>query len=87
MHVQIRARPDEHLTVKLPDGRIYTVTFRDGAAHVPPHVGKFLIERGYAVEGSEPNPKPVFQQTAAGHGALIPMFDPWVKDVTPPKPE
>jgi hypothetical protein len=40
MHVQIRARPDEALTVKLPDGKIFTVTFRDGAAHVPDHVGK-----------------------------------------------
>jgi len=85
MHVTIRARPDEALTVKLPDGRIFTVNFRDGAAHVPEHVGKFLILKGYATEGSEPNPKPTFEQTGSGHGALLPMFEPWVKEITPAK--
>jgi hypothetical protein len=85
MHVTLRARPDETLTVKLPDGRIFTVSFRGGAAHVPEHVGKFLIERGYATAGSAPNPKPQFEQTAQGHGALLPMFAPWVKEITPLK--
>jgi hypothetical protein len=87
MHVQIRARPDKHLTVKLPDGKIFTVSFRDGSAHVPETVGRYLILKGYAVEGNEPNPKPQFEQTASGHGALIPMFDPWIKEITPPKQE
>jgi hypothetical protein len=85
MHFRIRARPEETLTVKLPDGKIFTVTFRDSCAHVPENVGRYLIEKGYATEGNEPNPKPEFEQTGSGHGALKPMFDPWVKDVTPPK--
>src|ERR1700739_1953657 len=85
MHVQLRARPDEALTVKLPDGRIFTVNFRGGAAHVPPHVGKYLIEKGSAGEGGEPNPKPTFESTGSGHGAPIPMFSPWCKEITPPQ--
>jgi hypothetical protein len=85
MHVTLRTRPDESLTVKLPDGRIFTVTFRDSAAHVPEHVGRYLIEKGFATAGDEPNPKPAFKQTVSGHGDLIPMFEPWCKDITPPK--
>ena len=83
MHIVTRPR-DEALTIKLPDGRIYRVTMRDGEAHVPDHVGRFMIENGYVALGSEPNPKPQFERVpGGGHGALIPMFDPWCKEITP----
>jgi hypothetical protein len=54
------------------------VTLRDGEAHVPDHVGRFMIEKGYVAQGSEPNTKPEFERVAGGgHGALIPMFSRW----------
>jgi hypothetical protein len=81
MHIIVRAR-DEAITIKLPDGRIYKVTMRDGEAHVPDDVGRFMIEKGYVAAGSAPTPKPQWERVAGGgHGALIPMFDPWCKEI------
>jgi hypothetical protein len=81
MHIVVRAR-DEAITIKLPDGRIYRVTLHDGEAHVPDHVGSFMIEQGYVALGSAPNPKPRWEQTGGGHGALIPMFSQWCTEIT-----
>jgi hypothetical protein len=83
MHIVAKPR-DESLTIKLDDGRIYRVTIRDGAAHVPDHVGRFIIERGYVAQGSEPNPRPQWERIAGGgHGALIPMFSRWCEEISP----
>jgi hypothetical protein len=82
MHVVVRAR-DEAITIKLPDGRIYRVTLRNGEAHVPDHVGRYMIDKGYVALGSAPNPKPQWAQTPGGHGDLIPMFDPWCREILP----
>jgi hypothetical protein len=82
MHVVVRAR-DEAITIKLPDGKIYRVMMRDGEAHVPDDVGRYMIEHGYVAAGSAPNPKPQWAQTpGGGHGDLIPMFDPWCKEIS-----
>jgi hypothetical protein len=81
MHVVVKAR-DEALTLKLPDGRIYRVTLRNGEAHVPDHVGRYMVEKGYVAAGSAPNPKPQWATTGSGHGALLGMFDPWCTDIT-----
>jgi hypothetical protein len=82
MHVVVRPR-DEAITIKLPDGRIYRVTIRNGEAHVPDHVGQFMIEKGYVALGSAPNPKPEWAKVpGGGYGDLIPMFDPWCKQIT-----
>jgi hypothetical protein len=82
MHVVVRAR-DEAITIKLPDsGRIYRVTMRDGEAHVPDHVGRYMIENGYVALGSAPNPKPEFKRVpGGGHGDLIDMFAPWCVEI------
>ena len=83
MHVVVRAR-DEAITIKLDDGRIYRVTMRDGEAHVPDHVGRYMIEKGYVALGSAPNPKPRWEPlVGGGHGDLIPMFDRWCKEIVP----
>jgi hypothetical protein len=81
MHV-VKPRADEALTIKLPDGRIFRVTFRDGGAHVPEAVGRYLIDKGYAVGGSEPNPKPRWEMRGDTHGDPIPMFDPWCMEIS-----
>ena len=82
MHVVVRSR-DDAITIKLDDGRIYRVTLRDGEAHVPDHVGRYMIEHGYVAQGSEPNPKPQWERVAGGgHGALIPMFNRWCEEIT-----
>jgi hypothetical protein len=82
MHIVTRPR-DEAITIKLPDGRIYRVTMQGGEAHVPDDVGRFMIARGYVAAGSAPNPKPQFQRVGDGWGDLIPMFDPWCKEIVP----
>jgi hypothetical protein len=82
MHIIVKAR-DDAITIKLDDGRIYRVTLRDGEAHVPDHVGRFMIEHGYVAQGPEPNPKPRWERVAGGgHGALIPMFSRWCEEFT-----
>jgi hypothetical protein len=82
MHIVCKPR-DETLTIKIADGRVFKVTLRNGEAHVPDHVGKYLIEKGYVVAGSAPNPKPEFERVAGGGwGALLDMFDPWCKELT-----
>jgi hypothetical protein len=80
MHVVARPR-DEAITIKIGDGRIYRVTIRNGEAHVPDHVGKYLIEKGYVALGSAPNPKPQWATTGNGHGELLDMWEPWCKEI------
>jgi hypothetical protein len=82
MHIVCKPR-DETITIKLDDGRIFKVTLRDGEAHVPDHVGRFMIDKGYVAAGSAPNPKPQWEKVSGGgHGALIPMFSQWCTEIT-----
>jgi hypothetical protein len=81
MHIVCKPR-DETITIKLPDNRIFKVTLRNGEAHVPEPIGRYMIEKGYVAQGSAPPPKPSWElMPDGGHGALIDMFEPWVREI------
>lgn len=82
MYIVTRPRP-EVLTIKFKD-RTYQVTMDSDGAFVPADLGEYMCQRGLVGRGYNPDPKPQWERVpGGGHGALIPMFDPWCKEITP----
>jgi hypothetical protein len=63
--------------------RVFEVTL-DGDAYVPNDLAQHMIAKGLVAKGFNPDPRPRWERNSDGsHGELIPMFSPWVKELSP----
>lgn len=82
MHIVLKQR-NETLTIKMPDAKIFKITFFDGQAFVPEQVGRFMIEKGFVAQGPETqNAKPEFERVGNGWGAALPLFHRYCTEIT-----
>jgi len=80
-HIVTRPRP-EVLTVDF-NGHRFEVTMDGEGAFVPADLGEYMVTRGLVGRGSNPDPKPSWERAGDGHGALIPRFGRWCKQLPP----
>jgi hypothetical protein len=84
MHVLLKAAPEVVLEVTPGNGRRYSVTFRNGSAFVPLHLGEYLIRQKLAIRGEENDPPPQFERLPGGaHGRALDRYADHVSEVTP----
>jgi hypothetical protein len=80
--MHIKPRP-QHTPIKVTfDKKTFEITFDSDGAHVPESLGRHMINQGLVVPGDQSNPKPQWKTLPGGGcGDLIPMFDPWCKEI------
>jgi hypothetical protein len=82
MHVILSAPPEATIEIEPGNGRRYTVTFKNGEAHVPLHIGEFLIRNKLATRGERKDPVAFERLPGGAHGRAINPYDAHIREVT-----
>jgi hypothetical protein len=80
MHVILAPPPETTLEITADNGRNYVLTFKNGEAFVPLHIGNYLVRNKLAVRGENRDPVAWEPLPGGAHGKAIDPYDAHVRE-------